>query len=71
MNELLDENDLNGYGVTINRFNVGLISFCDDLIILSPYASHVNNILKLCEIYSKNWKLVLNLNKCYWFVHVV
>ena len=42
MKELLNENDLNRYGATIDRFNVGLISYCDDLIILSPYTSHAN-----------------------------
>ena len=31
MKKLLNENDLNRYGATIDRFNVGLISYCDDL----------------------------------------
>jgi hypothetical protein len=49
MNELLNENEINGYGAKIGRYNVSLISYCDDLIILSPSAIHANIILKVCK----------------------
>ena len=69
MNELLNENEINGYGAKIGRYNVSLISYCDDLIILSPSVIHADKILKVCEDYANNWKLILNVNKCNWYIH--
>jgi hypothetical protein len=56
MNELLINNDNDKLGAYIGNLNVGLLSNGDDLIILSPYVSHVNQILKHCEDYG-NWYL--------------
>jgi hypothetical protein len=61
MNELLNESEAKGLGEAIGRFNVSLISSCDDLIILSLLTSYVNQILKLCENYANKWKLVLKV----------
>jgi hypothetical protein len=69
MNDLLNENDNNGNGAMIGRFNVSLISYCDDLIILSQNIRHVNKILKICENYANKWKLTFNVNKCNWYLH--
>jgi hypothetical protein len=52
MNELLINKDNEKLGANIGYLNVGLLSYCDDLIILSPYVSHVNQILKYCEDYA-------------------
>ena len=47
MNELLNKNEINGYGAKIGRYNVSLISYCDDLIIINPSVIHANKILKV------------------------
>ena len=69
MNELLNESDKSNIGATINNINVSLISYCDDLVILSPVVNHVIHILKLCEDYAEKWKLIFNVDKCNWFIH--
>ena len=69
MNDLLNENDKKNLGASIGSYNVGLLSYCDDLIILSPHVSHVNKILQMCEFYAINNKLVFNTNKCNWYLH--
>jgi hypothetical protein len=69
MNELLIESDELNLGAKIGTHNISLISYCDDLIILSPYVKHVNILLKLCSDYAKKWKLVFNTSKCKWYVH--
>jgi hypothetical protein len=69
MNELLDESDNLNIGANIGKFNVSLISYCDDLIILSPCIKHVGQLLKICSNYAEKWKLVFNINKCNWYQH--
>ena len=63
------ENDENKFGATIGDSQVGLLSYCDDLVILSPLMSHINLILKNCEVYAEKWKLVFNTKKCNWYIH--
>ena len=69
MNIMLKENDENKFGATIGDSQVGLLSYCDDLVILSPLMSHINLILKNCEVYAEKWKLVFNTKKCNWYIH--
>ena len=69
MNELLEESDRLNQGAAIGNLNISLISYCDDLIILSPLVKHVNRILNLCSEYAGKWKLIFNTNKCNWYVH--
>jgi hypothetical protein len=72
MNDLLIENDHQSDGAKIGKLNISLISYCDDLIILSPCVNHVNKILQLCNYYAKKWKLVFfvkNLEK--WKEHFI
>jgi hypothetical protein len=69
MNDLLNENDERNLGANIGCFNVGLLSYCDDLIILSPYVSQVNQILNICEEFANKWKLLFNVKKCNWYIH--
>ncbi len=64
MNELLEESDRLNQGAVIGNLNISLISYCDDLIILSPLVKHVNRILNLCGEYAGKWKLIFNTNKC-------
>ena len=47
MNKLLVESDNLNLGASIGNFNISLISYCDDLIILSPIVKHVDKILNL------------------------
>ena len=65
MNDLLDENDKQHLGAFIGCHNVSLISYCDDLIIISPLVCHGNKILKLCDDFASKWKLVFNINICH------
>jgi hypothetical protein len=59
MNELLNDNEKNGYGAKIGRYNVSLISYCDDSIILSPSVSHATKILNYVKIMQINGNLFL------------
>ena len=70
MNELLMDNDRQNFGATIGKLNISLISYCDNLIILSPYVNHVNILLQMCSDYAKKWKLIFNTYKCNWYVMV-
>ena len=56
MNELLVESDNLNQGASIGNFNISLISYCDDLIILSPIVKHVDKILNLWCDYANKWK---------------
>jgi hypothetical protein len=63
MNDLLMENDSQGFGAKIGKLNISLISYCDDLIILSPCVNRVNKILHFCSEYATKWKLAFNTSK--------
>jgi hypothetical protein len=56
MNELLIESDGLNLGAKIGALNISLISYCDDMIILSSYVKHVNILLKLCSDYAQKRK---------------
>lgn len=40
-----------------------LKEYCEDLIIISPIAYHVNELLKVHDSYSKNWKMEFHASK--------
>ncbi|CAF0795404.1 unnamed protein product [Brachionus calyciflorus] len=39
------------------------LAYCDDILILSPSEGHCQILLKICEDFSKNWKIDFNTNK--------
>ena len=61
INDLLNEIDELNLDASIGTYKVGLISYCNDLIIISPLVSHANKIIKLCEKFASKWKQFLTL----------
>ena len=57
INDLLKEIEEQRLGANIGDHDIGLISYCDDLIIISPFVSHANKMIKLCENFASEWKL--------------
>ena len=49
-------------GVCMNH-----LSYADDMCLLSPSASGVQNILRLCDEYALNHDIIYNANKYVWF----
>jgi hypothetical protein len=50
-------------GAKIGEVNLSIIGYCDDLIILSPIARHVEILLKACERFANIWKMEFNAKK--------
>ena len=50
-------------GATINQQEVGIIAYCDDVVVMSPTVSGLNKMLEECNTYAQNWKLKFNANK--------
>lgn len=42
---------------------MSVIAYCDDIVLLSPVASHLRKLLKTCEEYAETWRINFNPNK--------
>ena len=71
INDLLEECDSTNFGVHINDCRINIISYCDDLIIISPSIFEINKLLEICNNFANKWKIVLNSEKCNWYSIVV
>ena len=52
-----------GYGCHIGKTPYNIFAYADDVVILSPTLTALNKLIKLCEIYSKNFLLNFNITK--------
>ncbi|CAF1081344.1 unnamed protein product [Brachionus calyciflorus] len=50
-------------GANIDCTNLSIIAYCDDIIILSPIAFHVQTLLSIITDYSKKWIIEFNPSK--------
>ena len=50
-------------GAQINRTNVSIIVYADDIILLSPVDSHLQKMLDICNSYSLLWRIRFNATK--------
>lgn len=68
INDLLDECDNESLGARLGNIKLSIISYCDDLLIMSPLINDANKILNKCHDFAKKWKFVFNAKKCNWYV---
>ncbi len=50
-------------GSMIFDINTSLVSFCDDLNIISPSLKQSQKLLDVCSKYGENWKMKFNPKK--------
>ena len=50
-------------GAKIASFNVSIVAYCDDVVLMSPTIHHLNILLEICHAYSIEWKLQYNQKK--------
>ncbi|CAF1069867.1 unnamed protein product [Brachionus calyciflorus] len=50
-------------GALINKLNVSIITYADDLSLMSPSDAHLQLMLDECSEYSKKWKIKFNPTK--------
>ena len=63
INDLIAECINADVGALIGSINVSIVGYCDDIILISPIASHLRILLMICERYAFEWKLRFNPNK--------
>ena len=63
INDLLTECLSQNIGAKIGDSNLSIIGYCDDLILLSPVAKHIELLLKTCELFANKWKMEFNAKK--------
>ena len=51
------------YGCTFGGCSVNNLSYADDMVILSPSATALQNLLDICSVYSEKYDIVYNVNK--------
>ena len=73
LDELLIRLKLNGVGCHIGNQFAGALAYADDVILLSPSFTGLQNMLDVCKIYSNEFSLMFNENKsvCIKFSKVV
>ena len=50
-------------GATLNKLNVSIIVYADEIILLSSVDSHLQNLLNICQEYSLKWRINFNASK--------
>jgi hypothetical protein len=50
-------------GAHLNRINILIILYADDIILLNPVDSHLQRMLNICDSYSKTWRINFNAKK--------
>jgi hypothetical protein len=45
---------------------VSIMSYCDDITLISSSIHDMNRLLRICGDYAKDWKLEFSINKCNW-----
>ena len=63
MNGLLEKCCNLNVGALLGEWNVSALAYCDDIILLSPVKSHMNQLLQACFDYANDWKIQFNTNK--------
>jgi hypothetical protein len=63
IDDLLRECLSKNIGAHIGGENLSVIGYCDDLILLSPNAKHMEILLGICVKFAEKWKLEFNAKK--------
>ena len=48
---------------TLNGLNVSIIAYCDDILLMSPVATYIEELLNECSKYAADWKLEFKSSK--------
>ena len=52
-----------GMSTDINKIRVSIIAYCDDILLISPTCTHMNELLEICHKFALNWKMEFNSKK--------
>ena len=63
MNDLLEKNDTLNVGAKLGKINMSTISYCNDVLILSPTESHMKKLLGSCAEFASTWKVEFKASK--------
>jgi retron-type reverse transcriptase len=63
LDDLISECKKLNLGAKIGPYNLSIIAYCDDIVILSPIENHAQLLINYCDTYSKKWKMEFNTNK--------
>ncbi|CAF0726181.1 unnamed protein product [Brachionus calyciflorus] len=63
INDLIESCFKLNVGALINKLNVSIIAYADDLSLMSPSDANLQLMLDECSEYSKKWKIKLNPTK--------
>ena len=47
----------------LNDINTSILTYCDDILLLSSNEAYMNSLLKCCHLFSCKWKLKFNASK--------
>ena len=65
IDDLLVECQEMGLEACVNRINVSVVAYADDILLISPIAYHLQRLLNKCEEYSIKWKMKFNPKKSF------
>ena len=68
VDELLEKLKEKGIGCYIDHLFSGALSYADDIILLCPSVSAMNEMIKLCEEYAEDHKIIFNGKKSKYLV---
>jgi hypothetical protein len=63
IDELLEKCEKSGYGAKVGNHRINNISYCDDLILISPIGKQLQQLINICQEYGQEWKINFNPNK--------
>ena len=61
---LLSNLNAAGIGCHIGSFFVGIFAYADDLVLMAPSANAMQCMLRICNDYAAQFKVVFNASKC-------
>ena len=63
INELIKSCVKNNIGAWIGPHNVSVISYCDDITLLSSSIFQTNELLSMCGAYADKWRIEFSVDK--------
>ena len=63
MDKLITDCLDSGLGTRVGNVNVSTLSYCDDLVLLSPSFTEMRELLSISDSYAAEWKVEFNGSK--------
>lgn len=51
-------------GATMNGYNISILAYCDDILLISPSLKQLQLLLDVASMYSHLWMIKFNTSKC-------